>query len=71
MSNELKSWLVGLPELALGTFNNLFQILLILILTIFFAVSCQSFLRQTISSWLPNGSQILQLLNQNFHRYLG
>lgn len=70
LSNELESWLVRLPEFALGTVSNLFQILLIVILTIFFAISCQSFLRQTIRSSLPSGPRILQLLNQNFHRYL-
>lgn len=70
--NQLQSWLVSLPNLALAIVNNFFRIFLILVLTIFFAISCQSFLRQTVISLLPNnqGNRVLQLLSENFHSYI-
>jgi len=70
--NQLQSWVISFPDLVLGTVNNFFQIFFILVLTIFFAISCQRFLRELVTSLLPNnqGTRLLELLNQNFHSYV-
>ena len=62
----------NLPTLALGTFNNLLQLLFVCVLTVFFAISYRDFLRNTLERWLPGdrGTQLLQQLRRNFHRYV-
>lgn len=71
LENKLQSFLVGLPNLALGTVGNLFQVLFILILTVFLSIFYRGFLENTVEKWFPETApQILRSLRRNFNSYL-
>jgi predicted PurR-regulated permease PerM len=72
LKNELQAFLIGLPNFALGTINNLFQIVFIGVLTVFFAIFGPNFLHNFLQAVLSNerGDRFLGLLSRNFHSYV-
>ncbi|WP_170861277.1 AI-2E family transporter [Geitlerinema sp. PCC 9228] len=72
LKNELQAFLIGLPNFALGTINNLFQIVFIGVLTVFFAIFGPTFLHNLTHALFSSerGDRILDLLGQNFNSYV-
>lgn len=72
LKNELQAFLIGLPNFALGTINNLFQVVFIGVLTVFFAIFGPKFLQNFLQALLSSerGNRFLGLLSQNFHSYV-
>ncbi len=71
LQNQLQSFVIGLPNLALGTIGNLFQVLFILILTVFLSIFYQGFLANTVEKWFPETApQVLRSLRRNFNSYI-
>lgn len=72
LKNELQAFLIGLPNFALGTVNNLFQIIFIGVLTVFFAIFGPKFLHNSMQAVFSEerGDRILEIFSQNFHSYV-
>lgn len=71
LQNQLQSLATELPNLALGTINNLLQVFFILVLTVFISIFYQGFLESTVDVWFPEtGNQVFRSLRRNFNSYL-
>ncbi|NBD33028.1 MAG: AI-2E family transporter [Cyanobacteria bacterium] len=71
LREQLQSVLMELPNVALGTISNFFQVFFILVLTVFLAIFYQGFLHSTIETWFPEqGSSVLRSLRRNFNSYV-
>lgn len=71
LKDQLQSFLMELPNLALGTISNFLQVFFILVLTVFLGIFYKGFLQSTIEAWFPEqGEQLLRSLRRNFNSYV-
>jgi len=71
LQNQLQSTVTELPNLALGTINNLLQVFFIGVLSVFISIFYKGFLESTVDVWFPEtGNQVLRSLRRNFNSYV-